>query len=75
MSAPAAQVGPLTFSSVLFAALFGWLLWDESIDVLSLYGGLLVIAAGILVVVRRWPQVLRRAPPSPDADPLAGRDE
>ena len=75
MSAPAAQVGPFTFSSVLFAALFGWLLWDESIDALSLYGGLLVIAAGILVVVRRWPRVLRRTPQSPNAHPVGGGDE
>ena len=56
MSAPAAQVGPFTFSSVLFAALFGWLLWGESIDTLSIYGGILVMFAGILVVVRRWPR-------------------
>ena len=75
MSAPAAQVGPFTFSSVLFAALFGWLLWGESIDTLSVLGGALVIAAGILVVVRRWPQRRRRAPPSPDADAVGGRDE
>ncbi len=58
MSAPAAQVGPLTFSVVLFAALFGWLFWGETLDALSLWGGLLVIAAGVLVVIR-WPK--RRA--------------
>ncbi|MDZ7735764.1 MAG: DMT family transporter [Gammaproteobacteria bacterium] len=27
---PAAQVGPYTYASVIFAALFGWLLWNET---------------------------------------------
>jgi drug/metabolite transporter (DMT)-like permease len=57
MSAPAAKVGPFTYTSVLFAALLGWMLWDETLDARSWYGALLVIAAGVLIVWRRRGEV------------------
>lgn len=53
MSAAAAQVGPFTYSSVLFAALLGWLFWNESLDPRSWYGAVLVIAAGVLLISKR----------------------
>jgi drug/metabolite transporter (DMT)-like permease len=46
--APAARVGSLVYSAVVFAALLGWLLWDERPDLLSVLGMLLVVAAGML---------------------------
>lgn len=47
---PAARVGPYTYSSVIFAALFGWLLWSESPDMSSLAGAVLIVIAGIMTL-------------------------
>lgn len=52
---PAAQVGPYTYSSVIFAALFGWLLWNEVPDVLSFAGAALIILAGVMTLRGRGP--------------------
>lgn len=48
--APAAKVGPFSYATVVFAALFGWALWSEVPDALSGAGTLLVIAAGVLTI-------------------------
>jgi len=48
--APAAQVGPFSYGIVVFAGLFGWALWGELPDLLSLTGVLLVAGAGILTI-------------------------
>lgn len=48
--APAAQVGPFTYSTVVFAVLVGWFLWGEVLDVLSLVGAVFVCLAGILSI-------------------------
>jgi drug/metabolite transporter (DMT)-like permease len=48
--APAAQVGPFLYSSVVFAGLFDWLLFDQLPDRLTLAGAVLVCAAGILTL-------------------------
>lgn len=52
---PAAQVGPYTYASVIFAALFGWLLWGEVPDPLSFAGAALIILAGVMTLRRRGP--------------------
>ncbi|SEF79372.1 DMT family transporter [Marinobacterium lutimaris] len=49
---PAAQLGPFTYSSVVLAAAVGWLLWDESIALLTIFGMLLVFAGGVLTLNR-----------------------
>jgi len=49
-SAPAAQIGPFTYSSVVVAGLLGWLLWDEKPDVVSLAGIVLVICSCLLAL-------------------------
>jgi drug/metabolite transporter (DMT)-like permease len=49
--APAGQLGPFTYGSVIFASLLGWLLWDELIKPEAMIGMALVIAAGVLVVL------------------------
>jgi len=46
--APAAQVGPFTYVSVVFASLYGWLFWDELLDMLTIGGAILIAAAGVL---------------------------
>jgi drug/metabolite transporter (DMT)-like permease len=51
--APAAQVGPYTYSSVIFAAIFGWIFWMETPDVFTLIGALLIIIAGTITLQRR----------------------
>ncbi len=48
--APAAQVGPFTYMTVVFAATAGWLFWDEIPDGLSLLGALLVMAGGVYTI-------------------------
>ena len=51
--APAAHIGALIYTTVLFAAMIGWLVWGERPDMLSGVGGLCVIAAALIVVVMR----------------------
>jgi drug/metabolite transporter (DMT)-like permease len=46
--APASQVGPFVYSSVVFAAILDWLFWRKLPDAFTVAGGLLVVAAGIL---------------------------
>lgn len=59
-AAPAARVAPLTYSSVVFAAAYGYLLWGEGITAWSVAGALLVALAGVLAVRGR----LRGAAPA-----------
>lgn len=46
--APAAQVGPFVYCSVVFASIIGWVFWGESLDVLSITGSILVFVAGVI---------------------------
>ena len=48
--APAAMVGPFTYSTVAFAALFGAVLWQERLDPMAVLGIALVCMAGMLVL-------------------------
>ncbi|WP_426416315.1 DMT family transporter [Aestuariirhabdus sp. LZHN29] len=48
--APAGRLGPFTYSSILFATLFGWLLWGESLSLITFAGIALVIIAGVLSI-------------------------
>ncbi len=51
--APAAQIGPFTYISVVFAAGYGWFFWQEMPDGLSATGTLLIIIAGVLAMRQR----------------------
>lgn len=51
--APAAHVGSLVYTAVIFATLWGWLVWAEVPDLASALGALLIIAAGMIVVFMR----------------------
>jgi drug/metabolite transporter (DMT)-like permease len=57
--APAARIGPFTYATVVFAALFGWLLWGEMPGWFSIVGSILVFAAGILTIRVRGPAAER----------------
>ena len=48
--APAAQVGPFIYSSVVFAGLMDWWLWGRLPDLAFVAGALLVCAAGMLAL-------------------------
>ena len=48
--APAAVVGPFTYSTVFFATLLGWLFWGETLGGWTLLGGLAIVAGGILAL-------------------------
>lgn len=49
-SAPASQVGIFTYSAVLFGAAYGWWLWGEIWDALSMAGAILIAVAGALAL-------------------------
>jgi len=51
--APAGQLGPYTYTSVAFAALFGWLIWDEVLSFNTLMGILVIVLAGMLAMTDR----------------------
>lgn len=50
--APAAQVGPFTYGNVVFATLFGWIFWGESLDAMTWVGAVLICIAGIIAARR-----------------------
>ena len=50
-AAPAAQVGPFTYSAVVFAGLLGWMIWGERPDRWSALGILLVIGSCLLALI------------------------
>ncbi len=50
--APAGQLGPFTYGSVAFAALFGWLLWNEALAWNTWLGIALITTAGVLAMGR-----------------------
>lgn len=51
--APAGQLGPYTYTSVAFAALLGWLIWDELLNLNTLFGILIIVLAGGLAMTDR----------------------
>ncbi len=61
--APAARVGAMGYSAVLFAGVIGWLVWDETPDALSLVGAALVIGTCVLA---SWQRTPRDAPITPE---------
>jgi drug/metabolite transporter (DMT)-like permease len=46
-TAPAAQVGPFIYATIVFATIFGWIFWGESLDTFTWIGAILVCVAGI----------------------------
>lgn len=50
--APASQVGPFTYSSLLWASIAGWLFWQELPTAQTLLGASLIITAGIVLIYK-----------------------
>lgn len=51
-TAPAVIVAPMQYSQIIWAALYGWLFFDESIDMFTAIGTAVIIASGIYIVLR-----------------------
>jgi drug/metabolite transporter (DMT)-like permease len=49
LMAPTDRVITLDYTAVIFAAILGWLFWDEGVDTFVIVGTMLVVGAGILV--------------------------
>lgn len=50
--APAGQIGPFTYVSVVFGSVYGWLFWNEVPGPFVITGSVLIIAAGVLTTRR-----------------------
>ena len=50
--APASQVGPFTYSSLLWASIAGWFFWAELPTMQTMVGASLIITAGIILIYR-----------------------
>lgn len=46
--APAGRIGQFTYSSVIFAALLGWLIWSEPFTLNQAIGCMFIVGAGLL---------------------------
>lgn len=57
--APAAQVAPFNYLVVVFAAFWGWIIWNERSDVWSMIGALLVVGSSLLALRQRDERVHR----------------
>jgi len=62
-TAPAVIVAPMQYSQILWAALYGWLFFDESVDFYTAAGSAVIIASGIYIVLREGtPSVSQNRP-------------
>jgi drug/metabolite transporter (DMT)-like permease len=50
--APAAVIAPFEFTALLWATLFGWLVWDEVPDAMTFVGAGVVVGAGLYILHR-----------------------
>lgn len=48
--ASASQVSPFTYFSVIFGAIYGYLIWDESLSSMFVVGAILIAIAGIMAL-------------------------
>lgn len=58
----AVLVAPMQYSQILWAALYGWLFFDETIDQGTAIGAGIIIASGLYIVVREGRGRSRNAP-------------
>jgi len=48
------RIGLLSYSSIIFAALFGYLFWQEAVTQQLFLGGALILIAGIVTTRQKW---------------------
>nr|WP_272214437.1 DMT family transporter [Marinicella sp. W31]MDC2880046.1 DMT family transporter [Marinicella sp. W31] len=51
--APAVIVAPLDYTGLIWATLFGWLIWRESPDAMTFFGSAIIIASGVFTILRQ----------------------
>ncbi len=67
-AAPAAQIGPFTYSSIVFGVFFGWWFWGEAPGWRFWIGAALIVAGGVMALRgEALAAVLRPAGRTPDA--------
>jgi drug/metabolite transporter (DMT)-like permease len=72
-SAPAAQIGPFTYSTILFGVLYGWLIWSETPGWTFWVGALLIVSGGIMALRGEWSTLtLKPGVQTPDGRDAAG---
>lgn len=49
-NAPAASVAIFTYTSVPFGIFLGWSVWDELLDINFLFGAVLIVLAGLIIL-------------------------
>jgi S-adenosylmethionine uptake transporter len=56
-------VAPMQYSQIIWAALYGWMFFDESVDLYTAIGSAVIIASGIYIVLREGtPSVSQNRP-------------
>ncbi|MFQ3246902.1 MAG: drug/metabolite transporter (DMT)-like permease [Arenicella sp.] len=50
--APAAYVGPMQYSQIIWAILFGYVFFDESIDKWVIVGSVITVLSGVAIILR-----------------------
>ena len=60
--ADAVLVAPMQYSQILWAALYGWVFFDETIDQGTAVGAGIIIASGLYIVLREGRGRSRNAP-------------
>jgi len=50
--APAVLVALLDYTGLLWATLFGWLIWREGLDTMTILGAVIIIASGVFTILR-----------------------
>lgn len=60
--ADAVLVAPMQYSQILWAALYGWIFFDESIDLVTGVGAGVIIASGLYIVLREGRGSSRNSP-------------
>lgn len=62
-AAPAVIVAPMQYSQIIWATIYGWFLFEESVDSWTTVGSAVIIASGIYIVLREGtPSVSRNTP-------------
>jgi S-adenosylmethionine uptake transporter len=51
-TAPAVIVAPMQYSQIVWAALYGWLFFSETVDLMTAVGTAIIIASGVYIVLR-----------------------
>lgn len=48
-------VGSFVYFSVLYSALFGWIFWKEQVDLMQIFGAIMLVSAGLYILRVRRP--------------------